>query len=40
MAGFDWRKVGPTGVREFKTCPGILFPLSKLKNILAGKAGA
>ena len=37
MAGYDWRKVGPTGVREFKTCPGELFPMQALQEILAGK---
>lgn len=31
MAGFDWRK------GEFKTCPGKLFPLSELRNMVAGK---
>ena len=36
MAGFDWRKIGPTGVREFKTCPGILFPMHGLQIQLKG----
>jgi len=31
MVGFDWMK------GEFKTCPGKLFPLQALKDILAGK---
>lgn len=38
MAGFDWRKIGPTGIREFKTCPGILWPLDTLKDMLKGDA--
>jgi N-acetyl-anhydromuramyl-L-alanine amidase AmpD len=36
MAGFDWRKIGSTGVREYKTCPGILFPLHGLQIELKG----
>ncbi len=31
MAGFDWQK------GQYKTCPGRLFPLSTLQDILAGK---
>jgi len=34
--GFDWRKSGPAGIREFKTCPGILFPMDTLRNYLKG----
>ena len=37
MAGFDWRKKGPTGIREFKTCPGSLFPMESLFSMVAGK---
>jgi len=36
MAGFDWQKVGPTGVREFKTCPGILWPERGFRELLLG----
>ena len=31
MAGYDWKK------DEFKTCPGKLFPLQTLKDVLMGK---
>lgn len=31
MAGYDWRK------GEYKSCPGKLFPLSGLKDLLAGR---
>lgn len=36
MAGYDWRRIGPTGIREYKTCPGILFPLHGLQIELKG----
>src|SRR3990172_6501210 len=32
MAGFDWRK------GQYKSCPGKLFPLSGLRNLLTGRA--
>lgn len=31
LAGFDWQK------GQFKTCPGRLFPMASLRDILAGK---
>ena len=37
MEGYDWRRKGPTGIPEYKSCPGTLFPLMALKDILAGK---
>ena len=40
MAGYDWRKIGPTGIRQFKTCPGILFPMDRVKQLISGKAPA
>jgi hypothetical protein len=36
MAGFDWQKTGPTGIRQFKTCPGILFPMEEFYHSLMG----
>jgi len=36
MAGFDWRKFGSTGVRQFKTCPGELWQEDLLKSMLSG----
>jgi len=36
MAGFDWRRIGSTGIREFKTCPGILWPEAMLQSMLNG----
>jgi len=36
MAGLDWTKIGAGGVREFKTCPGIMFPMHGLQIELKG----
>jgi N-acetyl-anhydromuramyl-L-alanine amidase AmpD len=36
MAGYDWQVVGRTGVPQFKSCPGRLFPMDLLRNVLYG----
>jgi len=36
MAGFDWRVVGRAGVRQFKSCPGVLFPMDLIRNMIYG----
>jgi hypothetical protein len=36
MAGFDWQKVGPTGIPQYKSCPGKYFPLGTLRDMLRG----
>lgn len=36
MAGFDWRTKGSTGVRRYKTCPGVYFPLQTVRDMAFG----
>jgi len=36
MAGYDWREVGATGERQFKSCPGVLFPMDLVRNMISG----
>jgi len=35
MAGFDWRVMGPIGVRQYKTCPGLRFDLELVRRMVA-----
>jgi len=34
MAGFDWRKIGPDGRRQYKSCPGGQFDLDLLRRMV------
>lgn len=36
MAGYDWRKIGPTGIPEYKSCPGKLFPIGTVRGVISG----
>jgi len=35
MAGFDWRKVGADGKRQYKTCPGLRFDMDLLRRMIS-----
>ena len=34
LAGYDWEKIGRTGVRQYKTCPGTHFDMDELRRRL------
>lgn len=37
MVGYDWRRFGSTGIRQFKTCPGEKFPMEAFIESLRGR---
>ena len=36
MAGYDWRVKGPTGIPQFKSCPGKRFSMGDLRELIWG----